>query len=669
VSAVAERPTVVIAPDLDAIHAALRPYPHFGMYRKELRGNGFTKRPYTPATGVAASSTDPATWGTYEEACAAYRRGGWDGVGFFFHKGDEHADPFCVLDLDKVRDPETGRLDPRAEEIVRDLDSLTEPSVSATGLHIVAKGTLPGKGHNKALPNGLRLELYDRVRFMTLTGERIAGPPPRIESRQSVIDHYYNLLGGGSWEDASSYIAPVGRPNGLTDEQVLEAAFRSEKGQKIRDLFGGSTSYHKDDDSAADLSLCNYLAFTGGDPEQVDRLFRTSDLYRPKWDERRGAQTYGELTISKAFKDRTDYYSPLHTWPVLVAVNGHAGNGTVAGECSEAVAQAVAQRDARIAQLEEIVATQREAIARRDATIAKRDAAIALLQERERDVRAIIANPTFQGNTVRAELGLLWSTDSSLQEGNPQPTRIYPETFAKMTGMSESAASDQIKRLADGTRWKREIRSVRRDAVDTSTGEILINPATGEPQQWTVRQTWITRVAPTAAEAFHAATSAVPIETTKPWGGSRIPRCKEHPGAPVDVRRIVTCTACDALVSDTTEQDPPTRNRQLDRAGGRNRHLDRVKYEQPRQEEVEECKGHLAVCTPALEPTPIRTAYPAPPSQRYKRCHSCHISLLPQEYTEGYCASCAIGRELASAPPIDDDPVRWAGLSVAGGAS
>ena len=57
--------------------------------------------------------------------------------------------------------------------------------------------------------------------------------------------------------------------------------------------------------SEADLALCNLLAYwTGSDRERVDRLFRQSGLWRPKWDERRGEQTYGEQTIATAIAGR-----------------------------------------------------------------------------------------------------------------------------------------------------------------------------------------------------------------------------------------------------------------------------------------------------------------------------------------------------------------------------
>ena len=42
----------------------------------------------------------------------------------------------------------------------------------------------------------------------------------------------------------------------------------------------------------------------------MDRLFRQSGLLRDKWDEKRGAQTYGERTIMEALERQTEHYTP-----------------------------------------------------------------------------------------------------------------------------------------------------------------------------------------------------------------------------------------------------------------------------------------------------------------------------------------------------------------------
>lgn len=58
------------------------------------------------------------------------------------------------------------------------------------------------------------------------------------------------------------------------------------------------------------------LAFwTGGDPVQMKRLFKKSDLYRDKWNENRGQQTYGERTIAKAIELQHEYYIPSNLIP------------------------------------------------------------------------------------------------------------------------------------------------------------------------------------------------------------------------------------------------------------------------------------------------------------------------------------------------------------------
>ena len=41
----------------------------------------------------------------------------------------------------------------------------------------------------------------------------------------------------------------------------------------------------------------------------MDRMFRVSDLFRPKWDDQRGSETYGERTISKALEGITEFYT------------------------------------------------------------------------------------------------------------------------------------------------------------------------------------------------------------------------------------------------------------------------------------------------------------------------------------------------------------------------
>ena len=72
-------------------------------------------------------------------------------------------------------------------------------------------------------------------------------------------------------------------------------------GDDYAKLFHGDKSAYGNDHSDADMGLVGHMARNGLTPAEVDQVFRASKLYRPKWDEMRGEQTYGQLTISKAF--------------------------------------------------------------------------------------------------------------------------------------------------------------------------------------------------------------------------------------------------------------------------------------------------------------------------------------------------------------------------------
>ena len=126
-------------------------------WRLEKRGGALTKLPYKPGTERKASSIDPLTWGTFEEAIEALER--YDGVGFVFSSGD----PYTGVDLDNCVEPETGEIEQWASEIIRYFDSYTEFSVTGTGVHIIVRGDVPNRRKGE-------IEVYSSKRFFTMTG-------------------------------------------------------------------------------------------------------------------------------------------------------------------------------------------------------------------------------------------------------------------------------------------------------------------------------------------------------------------------------------------------------------------------------------------------------------------------------------------------------------------
>ena len=97
-------------------------------------------------------------------------------------------------------------------------------------------------------------------------------------------------------------------PLSLGDSEVIELIGRSKQEAKWRRLAAGETSDYAADDSRADMALCSILAFYCDSPEQIDRIFRTTELMREKWDSARGSSTYGADTIAKAWSEQTDHY-------------------------------------------------------------------------------------------------------------------------------------------------------------------------------------------------------------------------------------------------------------------------------------------------------------------------------------------------------------------------
>lgn len=270
-----------------------------------------TKVPYRAAQpSREAKSTDPATWGSYDEARDVADRGRADGPGYVFAPDRGIAG----VDLDNCLDLETGEIHPAALDIIRRLNSYTEISPSGKGVHIYVRGVVGGKRvrkKTKKTPWGGDFESYDRERFFTFTGRHLPGTPTTIEERHDELAAIRAEMFPQPKKRESS--VPVnGTVQGAPRDDValLDKARGAKNGAAFIALYDqGDTGTHGGDDSAADLALCNLLAFyTGPDPARIDSLFRRSALYRDKWDEMRGGGTYGQNTIEKALEDRTEFY-------------------------------------------------------------------------------------------------------------------------------------------------------------------------------------------------------------------------------------------------------------------------------------------------------------------------------------------------------------------------
>jgi primase-polymerase (primpol)-like protein len=299
----------------------LKAIPRWVCWAYEERDGKLTKVPLNPKIGGYASSTNPATWTTFEEALAAvprWRNVGVVGVGFVFDKNAE--DRIVGVDLDHCIDPVTGELAPWAARIVEQLHSYTEKSPSGEGLHIFLRGSLPPGGrrvavHAPGAHHEARIEMYDSGRFFTVTGDTFAGSA--VEERANTLAALHAQyfppapepepqLGpepsGTPRRRSSPPPLGAGWVSPFTDETILRMARQAVNGQKFDALWRGDITGYPSR-SEADLALVRILAFwVGHDPERIDRLFRWSGLMRPKWDR----ADYREATIRKVL-DAPDF--------------------------------------------------------------------------------------------------------------------------------------------------------------------------------------------------------------------------------------------------------------------------------------------------------------------------------------------------------------------------
>ena len=282
---------------------ALKALPQWLCWRYEDRDDKPTKVPYQARSGSGepgsdgegkykAASSRPATWTDFATACEHASR--FDGIGIAF------AGRLCGVDLDHCRDPQTGELEPWAQEALADLNSYTEASPSGTGVHVLLFGDLP-PGRRKVGD----VEAYGAgsPKYFTVTGAHIPGTPTTVEDRTEEFAAFHARHLGAEEPQADAPSPRASAPVTLEDRELLEKARSAKNGAEFSRLWEGG---YPEDDSAGDLALCSHLAFwTGKDRGRMDSLFRQSGRYREKWER----ADYRERTIGKALEGMTEFYT------------------------------------------------------------------------------------------------------------------------------------------------------------------------------------------------------------------------------------------------------------------------------------------------------------------------------------------------------------------------
>ncbi len=291
---------------------------------KTRKGNR-TKVPITIyGAQTGAKPVHAPTWVTYEEAAKAREKRGYDGVMFRLPKGCF----FLDIDHRKLEDPDV-------QKMLERFDSYAEYSTSGEGFHIYGKcdmSRIPTCMNEKGEPKlhkdfytnkpGSPFELYFgdfTNQFAVYTGNVVRDAP-----FQERTDAVLVTLDKDMRRNKKKVRYSEKRDGG--DEELFDivANLRKQKnGQKFIRLYDEGDISGYISQSEADCALCAMIAFrTGPDPGLIDTVFRSSALYREKWER----EDYRTDTIDKGIEacDGTFHQSVMEH-PAFIRFNEKTG--------------------------------------------------------------------------------------------------------------------------------------------------------------------------------------------------------------------------------------------------------------------------------------------------------------------------------------------------------
>ena len=294
------------------------------------------KEPKNARNGNNASSTNPKTWTDFETAVqsATARPDLFDGIGFVFT-------PECGIvgvDLDTVRDPDTGKVDPLAEKIIKRTGSYTEVSPSGYGFHTFLEA--PGydltgdkfakklNSNKNGLPgNGIRrideartkkqghtvykdpeVEFYNSGRYFTVTGDRKPNTSRDIQERSGELKALR--------DDLAETLEPKNKPQPKTAPAVVPAETDGPddsdymkiglaQDPKLISLWNGDRPHGNE--SADDQALMNKLAYWSNCNKglMIDYFLSSphADNKDAKHAQKAQRQDYLDRTAEKAIRD------------------------------------------------------------------------------------------------------------------------------------------------------------------------------------------------------------------------------------------------------------------------------------------------------------------------------------------------------------------------------
>ena len=250
---------------------------------------------YSPILGLDekgklqwASIDKPDTWSTFDRALEFAKENNCEGLVFALDGSG-----ISCIDLDKAiakngflngkpTDLKDGELNDVAKKIVPNMsDTYIEKSTSGNGFHIFVKDDILKGNHYKnraELEKGDEIEVYDNKRFISMTGD-CDSKKDLTQCPQETMSYIRETLGKKQTVNVENY----NRSSSFnkSDAEVIACIEKSKKGSVFKQLYNGADI--TGDNSRNDFMLMNILAyFTDCDADQMERIFKSSGLYRPQ---------------------------------------------------------------------------------------------------------------------------------------------------------------------------------------------------------------------------------------------------------------------------------------------------------------------------------------------------------------------------------------------------
>lgn len=214
--------------------------------------------------------------------------------------GFQLGDGWCGVDLDDVRDPETDEVIDPALEVLKPFLALgcyVAPSVSGRGVHVIGRTTETWTGVELIWP-GPRVNHHNGSWWFAMVPGAEFGDPTRDVTEQVRALRAMKQTAQLPPPDPANPFAGYKNAAKETDDELLTSMVASDQGVKFLRLFRNEyDGMGYGSQSEADMALVTALAWwTNYDATRVDRIFRTSALYRDKWER----ADYRERTLRKA---------------------------------------------------------------------------------------------------------------------------------------------------------------------------------------------------------------------------------------------------------------------------------------------------------------------------------------------------------------------------------